>query len=189
LYVVVQNVRREKASGQDRLQAPAHPRLAEAVDQRVEMSVAALDQCLFGGFDVVFLDGNRAIGNLLFHRLPCQGIDQPWLAPGELEGRNFGFRSVAWPRFAGGEEHRVMIFLLECLSEGREQRGLPCLPWRMEDEVRLLVDQPPQLGKGAFRRQHVVVRRAARTGRIEAPRHGTESTMPAARAVAINAGH
>jgi hypothetical protein len=74
------------------------------------------------------------------------------------------------PHLAGGEESGIAPLRGEGLGEGAEVGGLAGLPGRVDDEM-LPVDQPPQLGQPALRRQHVVQLGPAGSGGIEEPRH------------------
>ncbi|MCY4661631.1 MAG: hypothetical protein OXF93_17775 [Acidobacteria bacterium] len=71
-------------AGQDRLDHPPHPFLAQLVGQLVDVRVAAQDQALLGGQDVVAGDGAGAVPARLVVEagVVAQRVDQPRLAGG-----------------------------------------------------------------------------------------------------------
>ena len=97
LDVVVQDLWRQSLASQDRLDDPPDPRLAEPVDQRVEVGVPPLDQNLFGLLDDRRGHRDGRIRRQLFYRLPGQRIDQPGMPAGQLEGEGLASEVKAWP--------------------------------------------------------------------------------------------
>jgi hypothetical protein len=67
--VVVQEVRRQRISRQERLDHPPDARLAQALDQGIEVGVLPQDEPLLGRFDASGVDGNRRLRPILLSLL------------------------------------------------------------------------------------------------------------------------
>ena len=104
--VVVEHVACEAAPGEHGVEDPAHPRLAQPRDQRVDVRAPLEDDRLLGGLDVRGGDGDVRSGHVLVDDLIGERVDEPRVALRELvdAGRRLGLEALAGRGGVLGEE-------------------------------------------------------------------------------------
>ena len=66
---------------------------------------------------------------------------------------------------------------VDVVHQRTERRRLAALPWRMHDEVLLVLDQPHDVRNAFRRRQHIMVFRIARSRDVEDLAHAPYYTL------------
>ncbi|WP_437774735.1 hypothetical protein [Sorangium sp. So ce1097] len=89
----------QRGAREHRLDGGADARLAQPLDQAVEVGVLPLDEDLLGAIDVRGRDGLGAILDEDVDELAGERVGEPGLALGELEGsiQGFGLKALARP--------------------------------------------------------------------------------------------